>query len=74
VQAQARDIRQLVGVLLRQGHPSHEIAVLYPLHKYGDAIEEALLQGNVPVQRYGKNSIAERCAALSLQRIMASLV
>ena len=65
-QAEAHNIRQLVGQLLHAGHPADEIAVLYPGHRYGDLIEEALLGGNVPVQRYGRNSIAERCGARAI--------
>ena len=63
MQAQAQALTQFIRYLLSAGHPAQEVAVLYPLHKYGDAVEDALVRAQVPVQRYGRNSIAERCAS-----------
>lgn len=61
VQKEAKNIATLTKMLLKEGHPLEEIAVLYPQHRYGDAVEEELLAARVPVQRYGRNSIADRC-------------
>ena len=61
MQAEAANLTKMVRGLLQTGHPASEVAILYPGHIYGDAIEETLLRAQVPVQRYGRNSILDRC-------------
>lgn len=50
-----------VQSLIASGIAPKEIALLFPKHAYGDALEQALLAGRVPVKRWGQKGIAERC-------------
>jgi hypothetical protein len=66
VQAEAKNVTALVMQLRAAGHPLDEIAVLYPQHRYANHIEEALLMAQVPVQRYGLNTISTTCDTSSV--------
>jgi superfamily I DNA/RNA helicase len=74
VQAEAAKIAAFVRLLRTEGHQLDGIALLYPRHIYGDLVEEELIRQKIPVQRYGKNSIAERYGAeLLYPNIIADL-
>lgn len=62
MQKEAVNISAFIQLLRKAEHPLDGIAILYPRHAYGDLVEEQLLRDQIPLQRYGKNTIAERYA------------
>ena len=62
---------QLVQRLVKErGHDYGDIAVLYRTHQLADALEGALLQANIPVQRVRKDSFFEEPRAREVTRYL----